>query len=52
MQVRVSGENVILNNVDHSIQIYKLKANGNYELPKEDGGILPGEVAQAWRFEV
>lgn len=52
MQVRLSGENLILNNVDHSIQVYKLKANGNYELPKDDSGILAGEVAQAWRFEV
>ena len=48
MQVRISGENVILNNVDHSIQVYRLKANGNYELVQDKAG----EVAQAWRFEV
>lgn len=48
VQVRISGENVILNNVDHSIQVYRLKANGNFELLQERAG----EVAQAWRFEV
>ena len=38
VQVRISGENVVLNNVDHSIQVYRLKANGNYELPKDESG--------------
>jgi len=48
----MSGDKVYLNSVDHSLQVYKLKANGNYELPKDETGMLSGEVALAWKFEV
>lgn len=48
MQVRISGDFVVLNHVDHSLQVYKIKANGNFELVQE----ALGEVAQAWRFEI
>ena len=48
----ISGENLILNNVDHSIKVYRLKANGNCRLPKEESGKLVGQLKQAWILEV
>jgi len=35
VQVRISGDIVVLNHVDHSLQVYKLSANGNFELLTE-----------------
>ena len=48
VQVRINGDVVAVNHVDNSVQVFKLKANGaSVKLSS-----APGEVAQAWRFEI
>ena len=39
--MRVNGDLVIVNSIDHSLKVYRLRANGNHELVSE----APGELA-------
>ena len=46
--MRVDGDLIVINSIDHSVKVLRLKANGNFEVLCE----ASGEVCQAWRFEI
>ena len=38
--MRVNGDLVIVNSVDHSLKVYRLRANGNHELVSEAKSLI------------